>query len=46
MNISLSLFLFFISNVMLKLHMLFGELPTISCDLAVVKVLLLYTADL
>ena len=42
-NISQSFFLFF-SNVMLKLHMLFGELPTISCDLAVVKeVLLLYT---
>ena len=47
MNISQSFFLFFVSNVMLKLHMLFGELPTISCDLAVVKeVLLLYTADL
>jgi len=46
-NISQSFFLFFVSNVMLKLHMLFGKLPTISCDLVVVnEVLLLYTADL
>jgi len=36
-NISQSFFLFFVSNVMLKLHMLFGELPTKSCDLVVVN---------